>query len=236
MTHLPESLADSWRVSGRQSGETSVLLATISAETTLYEPTDPAIEASGQNEFPPRSLFIVDLTFSPSLSSVGVSPAAFRSRAADEAGTQFVDLLENRGASVAGKRDELEFEGPNGAAGRWRIYDVTFPIGRYGRDGGGAVPSAGETDDPSAADSSERIAGNRGGSADDGDRIRAEAHVAVWPTDHTYGVAGGTLPLEEPIREATEATLAIDPERDRETISEFVGNVEIGGGDGPDDD
>ena len=57
--------------------------------------------------------------------------------------------------------------------------------------------------------------------------IDAETHVAVWPTAESYGVAGGTLPLEALAE--FEVTLEVDPERDRETVLEFVATVVTGG-------
>ncbi|WP_255191803.1 hypothetical protein [Natronobeatus ordinarius] len=59
--------------------------------------------------------------------------------------------------------------------------------------------------------------------------IDAETHVAVWPTAESYGVAGGTLPLEDPPRFG--AALEVDPERDREAVLEFVATVVPGGED-----
>ncbi|MFP8951793.1 hypothetical protein ACLI4Z_02300 [Natrialbaceae archaeon A-arb3/5] len=198
---LPEPLAESWQSAGTRTGETSVLVASITAETTLYEPVDATGDGASQepldevvaSKIPPRSLFVVDLTISPSLPSIGVSPAGVLETAAPKAKSQFVDLVEGDGLAVEGVRDRLEFEGPTGDAGIWYVMDMDYSL-----DSEQAGESAG---------------------------LRAEAHVAVWPTETTYGVAGGILPLE-----ATDGSVTApdaDPERDRETISELVRTLEL---------
>ncbi|MWV40786.1 hypothetical protein [Natrialba sp. INN-245] len=198
MTDLPESLAETWTTLGTRVGETSVLVVSITAETTLYEPVDPSpLADTVATEFPPRSLFAVDLEFSPSLSSVGISPESVRSKAASTARDQFVEMLADDGVVVEGVRDELEFDGPNGSAGTWSVLDVTYPV------------DADRT-------------------ATDGDRVRAEAHVAVWPAETTFGVAGGTVPLEDLddaglIEDRADAEL----ERDRERVSTLVKELDL---------
>ncbi|RQG92209.1 hypothetical protein [Natrarchaeobius chitinivorans] len=201
---LPESLAETWTPLGTRVGESSVLVVSITAETTLYEPVEPLPLADAvTSDVPLRSLFAVDLSFSPSLSSVGVSPESVHSTAASRAKSQFVDLLEDDGVAVEGVRDDLEFEGPNGSQGTWFVLDVVYPV------------------DPAVT-------------VDGTECIRAEGHVAVWPAETTYGVAGGTLPLEtvtldgdstEDQRPSTDSA-AVDPERDREVVSTLVDGLE----------
>ncbi|WP_306053069.1 hypothetical protein [Natronococcus wangiae] len=190
---LPESLAETWQPLGTRTGEASVLVASITTETTLYEPTDSTPSELGPSRIPVRSLFAVDVTISPSLSTIGVSPESALSKAAPKAKAQFVDALADEGLVVDGTRDTLEFEGPNGNAGTWYVLEAAYPV------------------DPDVT-------------ANGTDRIATEAHVAVWPTDASYGMAGGVLPLES--SESSEVDLAVAPERDRETITELVRTVE----------
>ncbi|WP_121741660.1 hypothetical protein [Natronorubrum halophilum] len=208
---LPESLAESWQPIGTRTAESSVLLASVTAETTLYEPIDRAerLSAISASEIPIRSLFAVTMTVSPSLSDLGISPGSFFSTAAPKAKAQFVDTLESEGVTVEGTRNTLEFEATNGAAGAWFVLDAGFPV------------------------ESELTASG-------GDRLDAEAHVAVWPTETSYGMAGGTLPLEDcaPVADGDGTTdadeprvgLDADPERDRETIADLIRTVDIGTG------
>ncbi|WP_049921665.1 hypothetical protein [Halopiger djelfimassiliensis] len=196
-TDLPDSLAETWQPLGTRTGETSVLVASITAETTLYGPTEPEIRADrGESAIPPRSLFAVDLDVSPSLSSIGISPDSVLSKAAPEAKSQFVETIEGEGLAVENTRETHEFEAQNGTAGIWYVLEASYPI-----DSGDGTP-----------------------------RIATEAHVAVWPTETSYGVAGGTVPLETPDAAggSNEDGLAVDPERDRETIATLVRTVDLG--------
>lgn len=198
-TDLPESLAEAWQPLGTRTGEASVLVATITTETTLYEPTDSRAPSElGPSRIPIRSLFAVDVGISPSLSTIGVSPASVLSKAAPKAKSQFVDTLADEGLIVDGTRETLDFEGPNGNAGKWYVLEAAYPV-----------------------DSDVTANGT--------DRIEAEAHVAVWPTETSYGMAGGVLPLETIDAEASalEDRLEVNPDGDRETISELVRTIEI---------
>lgn len=187
---LPESLADSWRPAGTKTGESSVMVASITAETTLYEPLEPTELADlAASKIPLRSLFVVDLSVSPSLSTIGVSPSSVFEKAAPKAKNQFVDTVEDEGLVVEGTRDTLEFEAPNGEEGKWYVLDVSYPL-------------EGE------------------------DHLSAEANVAVWPTDSSFGVAGGILPLENGVADVSDEN-AVAPERDRDTISTLVQRLDL---------
>lgn len=200
---LPESLAASWRLLGTRTGESNVLLASITAETAVYEPIEWAdrLAALSGSEIPARSLFAVDVTISPSLSSLGMSPEVVFEKAAPKAKEQFVDTLEDEGLRVEETRNTLEFEAANGESGAWFVLDATYPV------------------DPELA-------------TDGTDRIDTEAHVAVWPTAESYGMAGGTVPLEDvdgsdTAEERATAALDVDPERDRETIAELIRTIDL---------
>ncbi|ADD04815.1 uncharacterized protein Nmag_1233 [Natrialba magadii ATCC 43099] len=205
-TDLPSSLADAWQPLGTRSGSTSVLVASITAETTLYEPVDePATAAIGAGDIPVRSLFAVDLSISPPLSAIGIAPDAALSKAAPKAKSQFVDTVADDGLTVEETRDVLEFEGPNGAVGRWYVLDVSYTV------------------------DSEQVSNGT-------DQLAAEANVAVWPTAESYGVAGGVLPLESVVEQAAdsagrselESGLNVNPERDRETIATLIRSIDFG--------
>ncbi|AGB37835.1 hypothetical protein [Natronococcus occultus] len=133
---LPESVAGTWQRAGTRQGETSVLFTSITAETTVYEPLESAatLAALGPAEIPLRSLFTVDMTFSPSLSTVGVSPASMLSKAAPKAKAQFVETVEDDGLVVEDTREELAFERPDGTEGRWYVLDVAYPLSTTDRD------------------------------------------------------------------------------------------------------
>ncbi|OIB58266.1 hypothetical protein [Natrialba sp. SSL1] len=215
-TDLPSSLADEWQLLGTRSGKTSVLVASITAETTLYEPLDePATAAIGAGDLPVRSLFAVDLSISPALSTIGIAPDAALSKAAPKAKSQFVDTVADDGLTVEETRDILEFEGPNGAAGKWYVLDASYAV------------------DPDRT-------------PDSVDRIAAEANVAVWPTAESYGVAGGVLPLESVADRADGSVggpgsglgldLDVNPERDRETIAALVQTIDLGSADAAETD
>ncbi|WP_126662233.1 hypothetical protein [Haloterrigena salifodinae] len=208
---LPEAVADSWRPLGTRTGETSAMLASITAETTVYERVAPAagVDALEASDIPARSLFVVDVTVSPSPDDLGLSTTSVFSKAAPKARDQFVDTLESEGLAVEGTRNSLEFEASNGNGGSWYVLDVGYPVD-------------GET-------------------SEEPDRIDAEAHVAVWPLESTFGMAGGVLPLEDGVRAETADSassndeLGTDPERDRETIAQLIRTVDFDDNDESDD-
>lgn len=51
-------------------------------------------------------------------------------------------------------------------------------------------------------------------------RLETETHLAIWPTAESFAMAGGTLPLEAPAD--AEASMEVNPQRDRDTIAAFV--------------
>ncbi|WP_049927554.1 hypothetical protein [Halopiger goleimassiliensis] len=61
-------------------------------------------------------------------------------------------------------------------------------------------------------------------------RVDAEAHVVVWPTETSFGVAGGTLPLE------TVADVSPNRDRDRDRIARLTRTLGDGTGDSSDVD
>ncbi|WP_323172159.1 hypothetical protein [Natrialba sp. PRR66] len=221
-TDLPAALAETWRPLGTRTGQTTVLVASITAETTLYEPAETTPAASlGPSDVPLRSLFAVDLSISPSLSTVGIAPDAALSKAAPKAKAQFAETLRDEGLTIEGTRETLEFEGPNGKAGRWYVLDVAYPIPASARDRGDRKGSdGGETETEIESGSTDNEPDGTGIA-----HLAAEANVAVWPTETSYGVAGGILPLESTT--VASGTIETAPERDRETISELVRTVEF---------
>lgn len=196
---LPESLADGWRAVGTRTGTSTVMVIEISAETTLYEPLEQAARLAQlrASDVPVRSLFTVEMTFSPPLATFGVTPKSVFSLAARNAKDQFVDIVEDEGLVVEGTRETHAFEAATGEAGKWFVLDVSYPIA------------------PELA-------------ADGADRLPAETHVAVWPTKTTYGMAGGTIPLDCPsgVADSIDVTVTIDPKTDRERIAQLIGSID----------
>ncbi|ARS90356.1 hypothetical protein [Natrarchaeobaculum aegyptiacum] len=190
---LPADLADAWRPVATLTDERSIVAVSITAETTVYEPVEPPATTPVEASLPLRSLFVTDLSVSPSLSTIGLEPTGLLSVATSQAKTRFVDVVEERGVTVDGVRDTIAFETPSGEPGKWHVLEATYPL------------VADET--PADADS-----------------LTAEAHVVVWPTDSSFGVVGGTHPLE------AVDDRPVDPERDRDRIARLVRSV---GGDAP---
>ncbi len=185
---LPGPLADGWQPVTTLTDQRQVFVVSISAETTVYEPIDEPAVAGLETALPVRSLFCVDLTFSPSLPAVGITPRAVRSMAAKKARSQFVDLVEDEGLVVDGVRETHAFKRECGPHGTWFVLDALVPLA-------------------------------------DGDELPAEAHVIVWPTETSFGVVGGTLPLEEPSGERAAVDgqqLTVDPTTDRNRIVRLV--------------
>lgn len=208
---LPAAFRDEWRRLDTRTDDRSLALLTVESETTLYEhvPTAEAIERPAGRGIPVRSLFTVDLTFRPGLSALGVSPRAAFAIAAARAKRQFVEMIENEGVLVAGERESVRFERADGTTGRRYVLSTAYPIDPVEDD----EP---EDDQSTRADSErDREAANRSVHER---TIDAETHVAVWPTADAYAMAGGTLPLEE----FGDATLDVDPDRDRETVLEVI--------------
>ncbi|MFC4248110.1 hypothetical protein ACFOZ7_14405 [Natribaculum luteum] len=196
---LPPAHRETWRVVGTRTQKSRLGLVSTTSQTTLYEhvPTADALEALDTDgvEIPVRSLFAIDLSIRPSLTSLGVAPGTVLGMAASKAKGQFVESVEGDGLIVEGERESTRFERADGTTGKRYVLETACPV------------------DPAL-------------SSDDAEAITAETHVAVWPTETDYGMAGGTLPLEAPAE--LEADLAVDPERDRKTILEVVRTLEIG--------
>ncbi len=201
---LPPAVADDWRRLGSRTDERSLSLATVTAETAVFEhqPTADALEQlRGGRDIPVRSLFTVALDISPSLSTIGLSAADALDVAAPKAREQFVDTVADDGIAIGAERATEYIDRPDGAVGHLSVLDVAYPI-------------------DAAVD---------GVTVDDGTAtIDAEAHVAVWPTADTYVLAGGLLPLEGPADAALlAAALDVDPARDRETIVDLFRGLEL---------
>lgn len=238
VSELPQSLADEWRAIGTDTDEMEFGVATVVAETTLYErestrleradlrhrpPTDPDPEVEVDEpdnetdtqdggDIPIRSLFVVDLSSTPSLSSVGLAPTAVLGTAAEKATDLFVGRLEDDGIVVADGNDgddrtASEFDRGDGTVGRWYTLSVSYPV----------VSAHAESEAETEADTDELH----------NPRIDAETHLAIWPTDDAYRMAGGTVPLRisEDAPAAIVDALEVDAGRDREAVLELVRTV-----------
>ncbi|RZH68135.1 hypothetical protein [Natrinema altunense] len=201
---LPSAVADDWCRLGSRTDERSLSLATVTAETAVFEhqPTADALEQlRGGRDIPVRSLFTVALDISPSLSTIGLSAADALDVAAPKAREQFVDTVADDGIAIGAERATEYIDRPDGAVGHLSVLDVAYPIDA-------AVDGATVGDGTATID--------------------AEAHVAVWPTADTYVLAGGLLPLEGPADAALlAAALDVDPARDRETIVDLFRGLEL---------
>jgi|GEM_PF-508041 hypothetical protein len=222
---LPPLVADDWRRLGDRTDERSLSLATVTAETTVFEhrPTADALERlrSG-GDVPARSLFTVDLQITPSLSTIGLEPAAALEMAAPKAREQFVDTIEDDGIAVGAERASEYIDRPDGAIGHLTVLEVAYPT-----DSDASV-----TDDAEAvADDGERAdGGDATGETPTTATIDAEAHVAVWPAADAYVMAGGVLPLESPDgADLLAAALDVDPARDREAIVDLFRGLDLEG-------
>ncbi|MCU4974718.1 hypothetical protein OB955_18525 [Halobacteria archaeon AArc-m2/3/4] len=242
VSELPQSLAEEWHAVGTDTDEMEFGVATVTAETTLYERestrveradlrlgpgpdrdfesddgTDGERDDSGGGDIPIRSLFVIDLTSSPSLSSVGLAPEAVLGTAAEKATDLFVGRLEDDGVVVADGNDRAasEFDRGDGTVGRWYTLSVSYPVLTAERKRELEDSAGTETD--SETDELD----------DHNPRIDAETHLAIWPTDDAYRMAGGTVPLrisDDAPAEIVDA-LEIDAGRDREAILELVRTV-----------
>ncbi|SEW13992.1 hypothetical protein [Natrinema salifodinae] len=217
---LPPSVADDWRRLGSRTDERSLSLATVTAETTVFEhrPTADALDQlRADGEIPARSLFTVDLSISPSLSLVGLSPDNALDKAAPKVREQFVDTLEDDGITVRGERASEYIDRPDGTVGHLTVLEVAYPTGSAGSAG-----QAGESDATGSETAADEAA------AAERPAIDAEAHAAVWPDDDAYVMAGGLLPLEAPDADLLGAALDVDPDRDREIVVDVFRRLELG--------
>jgi hypothetical protein len=202
---LPPALADDWRRHGGRTDDRSLSLATITAETTVFEhlATADALERLRvDGEVPARSLFTVDLRLTPPLSVIGLSAADALEMAAPNAREGFVETLEEDGIAVGEERASEFIDRPDGSIGHLTVFEVAYPT-----DSG--APVDGET-------------------ATEAGTIAAEAHVAVWPAGDAYVMAGGVLPLEAPDgADVLAAALDVDPDRDREAIVDLFRGLDL---------
>ncbi|ELY67947.1 hypothetical protein [Natrinema versiforme] len=202
---LPPAVADAWDRLGARTDQTSISLATVTAETTIFEhrSTADALESlrSGGN-IPARSLFTVDLSVSPSLSTIGLDAADALETAAPTVRDQFVETLEDDAIAVAGERASEYIDRPDGAVGHLTVLEAAYPI------------------------DAENTADGDGG--DGSATIDAEAHIAVWPAADVYVMAGGVLPIEAPDgADLLGAALDVDPARDREAIVDLFRGLDL---------
>ncbi|MFP9191630.1 hypothetical protein [Natronosalvus vescus] len=206
---LPESFRPGWRVVGTRTDRDTVAFVTITAETTVFEhrKTAEILEVT-TSDLAVRSLLAVDLAFSPPLSILGAGPERLRSLVTSNATDRFVERLEDAGVAVLGERKTVEFDRGDGTAGNWYVFETAHPIALSPDDGA----KRGDESTATAMDGQDHT------------RLATETHVAVWPTDASFAMAGGTLPLERPPKKGTssDTTIEVDPERDRETIATFV--------------
>ncbi|WP_254525161.1 hypothetical protein [Natrinema caseinilyticum] len=204
---LPPTVADDWHRVGRRTDDRSLSIATITAETTVFEhrPTADAIERlRPDGDVPARSLFTVDVRVSPALETIGLSAADALETAAPAAREQFVDTVERDDITVRGERATEFIDRPDGVVGHLTVLEVAYPID---------PSTASESDDTAAATAS----------------IAAEAHVAVWPAADAYVLAGGLVPLEGPDgADLLAAALDVDPARDREVIVDLFRGLDLG--------
>jgi hypothetical protein len=194
---LPDSVAGTWRSVGTRTGSTNVLVTTVTAETTVYEPAEAIVlNDLGASEIPIRSLFTVDLSFSPSLSTFGTSPKAVFSTAAPKAKRQFLGVIEDEGVVVEDTRETLSFERPDGTAGKWYVLDVSYPL------------APGLETECSTLDAETNVA------------------IWPTDDAYGMAGGTLPLELPDDVADALGGSIEIDPERDRETIASLIRTFE----------
>jgi len=127
---LPSAVADDWRRLGTQTDERRISLATITAETTVFEhrPTADALERlRDDGSIPARSLFTVDMQVSPSLSTIGLSPSDALEMAAPKARDGFVETIEDDGIAVGEERTNEYIDRPDGVVGHLTVLEAAYP-------------------------------------------------------------------------------------------------------------
>ncbi len=207
-TDLPPSLRESWQSLGTKTTEGRVMMLSVTTETTVYAQrgTADTTEIDGASDIPLRSLFTIDVSFSPPLATVGVTPKAVFSMAAPKATTRFLDQIEAYGLQIGDERKTSTYERPDGTTGRWTVVSAAYPIGGANEESDEA--NAGAKPKPKA----------------DNPTIPVETHIGIWPTRTAYGMAGGTVPLEVPesVSLQTGFEVDIDPDPDRQVIAELM--------------
>ncbi|WIV67969.1 hypothetical protein [Natrialbaceae archaeon AArc-T1-2] len=201
-TPLPEPFRDVWRVAGTRTSQRKLGFVSSTAETTLFEhgPTADAAPAIGRAAD--------DRLPARSLFAVELvlSPSL------PSIGIAPAAVLEM--AAPRAKRQFLETVASAGL-----VVEDEREATRFERADGTTgkryvLETASRTDTDRAS----------------ADAIAAETHVAVWPTDEAYGMAGGTLPLEDGDLDTLDADLEIAPGRERKRVYEFVRTVDPGSG------
>ncbi|WP_254761944.1 hypothetical protein [Natrinema marinum] len=209
---LPPAITDDWRRVTRRTDDRSLSLATITAETSVFEhrPTaDAAERLRADGDVPVRSLFTVDVRIAPSLEAIGLDPTEALEVAAPKAREGVVETLADDGIGVRGERASEYIDRPDGAVGHLSVLEVGYPI-----------------DSANAPDDTDVASGETASAT-----IDAEAHVAVWPAGEAYVVAGGLLPLEAPDgADLLAAALDVDPARDRERIVDLFRGLSLESG------
>lgn len=134
---LPRAVADDWRRLGTRTNEGRLSLVSVSAEILVYEhaSTADALADLGDAEIPIRSLFTVETSFDPPLSTVGIDPAEALERAAPKARSQFVDVLEDEGIAIGEERANERVERADGTEGRLTVFAAEYPLDRAGNEG-----------------------------------------------------------------------------------------------------
>lgn len=194
---LPPSVREAWCAAGARTTDGRVMIATVTAETTVFEPVTGRVDDELANRtgdepadgpsIPPRSLLTVDLSFSPPLSSLGVDPAGALGTAAPKASDRVVDVLEDEGIAVGTEEIAEALERADGTTGRRTVHALEYPVSGRTADGGSTAEDGAET-------------------------IDAELRLCVWPTEASFALAGGIVPLSAPDGGD------VRPERDRETV------------------
>lgn len=216
---FPDAVLDAnhW-VHARDDTEVALELPffTITAYNAIYEhePTadafhavaDPGVEIAG------RSAFTSALVFSTPLMEFGVSPASVFGVACEYARDEFAESVREDGLVNVTRFADREIDRDDERA-RAFGYDVEYPL----------------RDDVIEEDVT---AGQF--------TVRGELWAAIWPTESAYAMAGGMFPTEDVAaaieRQAPAATLATDvtldvtADADRERVLDAMARAEVAAG------
>jgi len=193
---LPPELRERWTRAGSREDRIEVALWTIETETTVYDHREtPHLDGS---TIQPRALLSIELTLSPPLSLIGISPSKAFSIARGAARDRFVSMLEAEGIEVRGQRKQVAFDRGDGEAGRWFVFETTQQAAEVQIETETHVavwPTA----------TSFRMAGGT---------VPLESPVSTGMSDASQS--------EKPTEENQ---FVVDPETDRERIATFVRHV-----------